>query len=153
MKQRLALLIITANAWGVNTIIPNYENEANVFLPGDVAGYLYDYADWDGQTGWSTQAWVPNGPNFSRMASRGDSALLQIFPTDNRWPMDRATIDQKMADCVWHARVEKGFTYVGVTYQTYQGATPGLFDCASWQHSTFPGNVISHGQWRGTWYQ
>jgi hypothetical protein len=146
VKERLSLLVLTAQVWGVDTIIPNYENEADTFSPAEVQNHLRNVLDWDGDTGWSTQAWLPNAPDFLPMAN--DSVLLQVFPTDNRWTVDE--IEQRQGDCVAHAR-DKGFTYVGVTYQTYGSATPGWYDVASHQHSTFPGNLIQHGQW-DEWY-
>jgi hypothetical protein len=146
IKQRLSLLMSTTIAWGGDTILPNYEDEANVFVPEMVADWLYGFADWDGKTGWSTQAWLPNTPNFA--ALKQDPVLLQIFPKDNNW--EPWQIPAKMGDCVSHAR-EKGFTYVGVTYQTYGEAVPSWYDCASYMHSTFPGNVITAAQWE-EWY-
>lgn len=148
VKQRLSLLISTAQAWGTDTILPNYENEAERFSPAAVADYLYGYADWDGLTGWSTQAWLPNRPDFTPLNK--DPVLLQIFPQDNRW--DPWEIPQKLGDCVAHARNDKGFTYVGVTYQTFGGANPSWYDCESFMHSTFSGNLIQPGQW-GSWYR
>jgi hypothetical protein len=144
VKDHLSLLVLTAQSWGVDTIIPNYEDEAGRFSPMDVQNHLRNVLDWDGYTGWSTQAWLPNDPDFRPM--KYDSVLLQIFPTDNRWAVEE--ISQKQADCVGHAR-DKGFTYVGVTYQTYNTAVPGWYDVKSFQHSTFPGNVIS--DWP-SWY-
>lgn len=150
VKQRLSLLTVTAQVWGENTIIPNYEDEAHNFSPSVVADYLYGVLNWTGETGWSTQAWVPNDPDFALLARRGDSVLLQIFPQDNRW--EPWQIPTKLGDCVAHARVDKEFRYVGVTYQTYAGATPSWYDCESFMHSTFPGNLIGHGEW-GNWYR
>lgn len=146
VKQRLSLLMTTAVSWGEDTILPNYENEAGTFSPEQVADYLYGYANWDGLTGWSTQAWLPNDPDFMPLVE--DPVLLQIFAADNRWEPWQIPI--KLGDCVAHAR-DKGFTYVGVTYQTYGGAQPSWYDCGAFMHSTFPGNVIPHGDWP-IWY-
>jgi len=148
VKQRLALLVLTAQSWGENTIIPNYENEAETFSPSLLTDHLYGVMDWDGDTGWSTQAWLPNDVDYTPFRVQ-DPALLQIFPKDLRW--EPWQIQSKMGDCVWHAR-EKGFRYVGVTYQTYGEAVPSWYDCESHMHSTFPGNLIAHGQW-GEWYR
>jgi hypothetical protein len=79
---------------------------------------------------------------------KNDAVLLQIFPKDNRWaPIE---VKQKMRDCVAHAR-EEGLWSVGVTYQTYADAQPEWYDVASFAHSTFPGNLIAHGDWP-KWY-
>ena len=77
-----------------------------------------------------------------------DPVLLQIFPKDNGWEVWE--IAEKLGDCVGHARNE-GFTYVGVTYQTYDQAQPGWYDVGAFQHSTFPGNLIQAHQWK-EWY-
>jgi hypothetical protein len=146
-KLKLSLLVTTAHSWGENIIIPNYEDECSSISPRSLADWLYGFLNWKGETGWSTLAWLNNDVDFRPIAR--DSALLQIFPTDARWPINE--IGKKMGDCVWHAR-DKGFTYVGVTYQTYAGAQPAWYDCASCMHSTYPGNLIGHGQW-GDWYQ
>jgi hypothetical protein len=146
IKDHLNLLVSTAQAWGSDTILPNYEDEAKTYPPAQVAEHLYGYVDWDGLTGWSLTGWLFNAVDWTPIAH--DPALLQIFPADLQWPVDE--IAQKQGDCVEHAR-DKGFTYVGVTYQTYAGAQPAWFDVASYQHSTFPGNVIASGQW-GEWY-
>ena len=153
MKQRLALLVTTAQVWGENIILPNYEDEAAHFSPSSVAEYLRGVLDWDGETGWSTLAWLLNNVDYRPFARTGDSVHLQIFPRDNRWAVHE--IPQKMRDCLWHARVDMGMKYVGVTYQTFgegvEQAQPSWYDCASYMHSTFPGNRIAHGQW-GSWY-
>jgi len=146
----LALLVATATTWGENIIMPNYENEAETFSPSSIADHLYGVMNWTGETGWSTQAWLPNSPDFSPLADRGDSVHLQIFPQDNRW--EPWQIPGKLGDCVAHARVDKGFRFVGVTYQTYAGAIPAWYDCGAFMHSSFPGNLIGHGEW-GTWYK
>lgn len=147
LKQRLSLLTLTAQAWGENVILPNYEVEASLYAPADVMNHLRNVLDWDGEVGWSTLAWLQNDVDWQPLDR--DAALLQIFPKDNGWMVEE--IPYRMADCVVHARQE-GLTYVGVTYQTYAGATPQWYDVASYQHSTFPGNVIAHGQW-SSWYQ
>lgn len=131
----------------MDTIIPNYEAEASTFAPADVAEHLYGFANWDGKTGWSTLAWLQNDVDWTPLTQ--DPVLLQIFPADNGWPVSE--IGPRMGDCVAHARAE-GFTFVGVTYQAYGNATPAWYDVESFQHSTFPGNVIAHGQW-GSWYR
>jgi hypothetical protein len=147
IKQRLSLLMVTAEAWGDKIILPNYEVEAEIYTPDAVADFLYNYADWDGETGWSTLAWLPNSVDFSPISDRKDPALLQIFPKDNNWLYNYDIVNQKMGDCVYHARVDKGFDYVGVTYQTYDHISPLVFNTHSYAHSVFPGNLIGHGQW------
>lgn len=146
VKQRLSLLKGTAQSWGEDTILPNYEDECETFPPDQVADYLYGSLGWGGNTGWSTLAWLANDPDFT--AINDDPVLLQIFQKDNRW--EPSQIPTKLGDCVAHAR-GKGFTYVGVTYQTYADALPSWYDCGAFMHSTFPGNVIAHGEW-DKWY-
>lgn len=147
IREQLQLLVTTARIWNTDWILPNYEDEASTFAPSIVKKELDD-TGWQGNTGWSVQGWVPNDVDYSPMGN--DPALLQIFPTDLRWPKDYATIKAKMGDCIYHAR-EGGFTYISVTYQTYDNATPSLYDVESYQHSTFPGNVILSGEWP-SWY-
>jgi hypothetical protein len=148
VKARLDMLVRTARVWNTDTILPNYEDEADV-IPPNVVKLALDETGWTGNTGWSTQAWLPNGPDFTAM--REDAVLLQIFPTDLNWPKDYGIIKKNMGDCVYHAR-DKGFTYVSVTYQTYDDATPGIFDVDSYMHSVYPGNEIQHGEWP-QWFQ
>lgn len=152
VKERLALLVTTAQAWGENLIIPNLEDEASSFSPRSCVDHLRGPLDWDGQTAWSTLAWLQNGVNWRPLAETDDAVLLQIFPRDNHWAVGE--IAQKMGDCVAHAR-EMGLTYVGVTYQTFgegvEKAQPSWFNVTDYMHSTFPGNRIGHGEW-GNWY-
>lgn len=152
IKQRLSLLMTTAESWGDKIILPNYEVEAETYSPASVADYLYGFADWDGETGWSTLAWLPNDVNFRPIADRKDPVLLQIFPKDNNWQYNYDIVHQKMGDCVYHARVDKSFDYVGVTYQTYDNISPLVFNTQDYAHSVFTGNLIGHGQWP-LWYQ
>lgn len=147
VKARLQTLVDTARIWNTDWILPNYEDEASTMPPALVRLALEE-TNWVGYVGWSTQGWLPNDVNYQPIA--GDPVLLQIFPTDLHWPKDYATIKQKMGDCVAHAR-QHGFAYVGVTYQTYDNATPALYDVESYQHSVFPGNLIQAGQW-ASWY-
>jgi hypothetical protein len=147
IKDRLSLLRDVALLWGSDTILPNYENESDMYQPHLLHAWLYDFLGWQGFTGWSTQAWLPNDTNYRLFCEHGDSVLLQIFPEDLRW--DPADIPEKLGDCVAHAR-EKGFTYVGVTYQSYR-TSPEWFDCGAFCHSTFTGNTILEGEW-GKWY-
>jgi len=136
--------------WDENLILPNYENEANTYGPDVVAEYLYGAANWDGETGWSTLAWLQNDSPWYAFPKQ-DAILLQIFPKDVGWAYDKDVIAEKMGHCLIHAR-ELERTYVGVTYQTYDGISPDVFDVASYMHSTFPGNVIGHGEW-SNWYK
>lgn len=135
-----------AQLWGESLILANYETEASVYAPADVQNHLRNVLDWDGDTGWSTLAWLQNDVDWSPLAA--DPVLLQIFPKDNGWTVDQ--IPQRLGDCVAHAR-DEGFTYVGVTYQTYAGAVPGWYDVGAFQHSTFPGNLIQAHEWP-QWY-
>ena len=88
------------------------------------------------------QGWLPNGVDFSPINQ--DPVLLQIFPSDMRFPPDQ--VQQKISDCVWNARVNHGFTYVGVTYQTYDYATYNWYPCDG-THSVYPGNEIPAADW------
>lgn len=112
---------------------------------------------WEGNVGWSMLGWLPNGVDFSPMTQRDQPVLLQIFPGDMRsnFPDDTrhdpAHVADVTADCVWHARMDKGFQYVGVTWQTYGDMTAADYDCSSFMHSTFPGNLISRAAW-ADWY-
>lgn len=134
-----------ADAWGSGWILPNYENEADSTLPPLEAAEALDASGWTGRVAWSTQGWLPNTPDYSPMNS--DPVLLQIFPEDMRWaPED---IAQKQADCVRHARADKGFDHVGVTYQAYR-ASPNWFDLSG-NHSIFPGDGKSASDW-SAWF-
>lgn len=141
IKQRLNLLMTTAVQWGDPIILPNYEVEASTYQPYKVADYLYNDLNWKGDTGWSTLAWLQNDLDWLPLAR--DPALLQIFQKDAGWPPDE--IQDKQDDCVYHAR-DLGFTYVGVTFQTYADAQSSWYDLSGC-HSVFPGNLIQHGEW------
>jgi hypothetical protein len=146
VQEKLHRLVEAARAWKTDTILPNYENEADRIAPVEIE-FMLKKTGWDGNTGFSMQGWLPNDPDYSPLAKY--PVLLQIFPSDTRWPKDYGTIKQKMADCVKHAR-DKGFTYVGVTYQTYDGGSPAWYDCRSYQHSIFTGNLVT--DW-DAWFQ
>lgn len=95
------------------TCIPNVEDEFKEILPpAELAPYI------DGRVeGLSTVAWLYNDPDFSSLT--GLPVLLQLFATDMR--IDPTSLEQTQRACVRHARA-KGFTYVGVTFQTYGAA-------------------------------
>lgn len=141
IKQRLLLLADTAEAWDEVLILPNYEDEASTYPPWMVADYLDHTLNWRGEAAWSTLGWLQNDLDWTPLAQ--DPVLLQIFQKDMGWPVDE--IAKKQADSVYHAR-EKGFTYVGVTFQTYAGAQPGWYNLEG-THSVYPGNLIQHGEW------
>ena len=140
-EQHIRYLINIARIWGCDTIMPNYENEAERYPPILAKETIKD-AGWTGNVGWSTQGWLPNDTDFGPI--NDDPVLLQIFPQDMRFPPDQ--VDQKIKDCVWHARVDHGFIYVGVTYQTYGNATHDWYPLEG-THSVYPGNEIKAADW------
>lgn len=157
VRHWLDQLIFAAILWGCDTIMPNYEKEAETISPAEVIEQL-DQTIWEGNVGWSMQGWVPNGVDYSPITIRNHPVLLQIFPADMYaiFPDDTRHDPEYVAkvtgDCVYHARMDKGFQYVGVTWQTYGDMRSGDFDCHSFQHSTFPGNLLARQDWAG-WYQ
>jgi hypothetical protein len=157
IQNWLNQLVFVATLWGCDTIMPNYEIEAETIPPNQVMQVL-DTTGWNGNVGWSMLGWLQNAVDYSPMTQRDQPVLLQIFPTDMHsiFPgdtrHDSEYVAKVTADCVWHARMDKGFQYVGVTWQTYGDMRSGDFDCHSFQHSTFPGNLIARHEWAG-WYQ
>jgi hypothetical protein len=142
IKDNLRTLVETARSWNVNFILPNYEKEAEWCEPNTVAALLKG-TGWKGNTGWSMQGWLPNDVDYSPI--NDDPVLLQIFPEDLKWDVD--DIPSKMSDCVYHARVDHGFMYCGVTYQSYRDAEASWYDCEI-DHSVFTGNTISPEDWK-----
>lgn len=143
--SKLELLVDTAYEWGSDWILPNYEKECETIPPADVADALKQ-TGWDRETAWSTESWLPNSVDFSPIYD--DPVLLQIFPEAMQGvdpPVSKETIGQYIR----HAR-DKGFTYVGVTLQTYQQAEPSWYPL-DWTHSVYPGNEIHHGEWE-SWF-
>lgn len=141
-KRQLDNLRRAAEAWGSDTIIPNYENEAEVIPPVEIARYLY--STWRGKVGWSMQGWLPNDVKYHPICA--DPVLLQIFPADMQIALFPSVIESVLRDCVAHAR-KHGFRYVGVTYQAYGNVTHALWDCTRY-HSIFPGNVVPASDWQ-----
>lgn len=93
----------------------------------------------------SSVAWLYNDVDFSPLAEY--PMLLQLFPTDmRRAPAD---LEQIQADCVAHAR-DKGFTYVGVTFQTYGAAEPEWYAYYEGTRSLYTGDDVGAGNW-GAW--
>ncbi|MEM3097518.1 MAG: hypothetical protein QXU32_02215 [Nitrososphaerales archaeon] len=143
LRQQLTNLVATAKSWGSRYILPNYEKEAETFSPEVVKKEL-DKLGWTGLVGWSTEGWLPNNVDYSPINK--DPVLLQIFPEDMRLPHDPSVINKTMLDCVKHARIDKGFTYVGVTYQTYRISSK-MFDLKG-THSLFTGDYVSaNNEW------
>lgn len=87
------------------------------------------------------QGWLPNSPVYDALNQY--PALLQIFPADLGWKIEDIAV--KTAGCVEHAR-DKGFTYAGVTYQTYAGAQPSWYDLRG-TYSLYTGDNVSAGEW------
>lgn len=148
-QKTMITIVNAARRWGSTWILPNLEQEAvDTCTPAQAKQILLN-TGWAGKTGWSTQGWLPGtsgggqgGCDFSPINS--DPVLLQIFPEDLNWAPHE--IPQKQADCIWHARVDKGFKYVSVTYQTYRSST-SWFDLTG-NHSVFTGDGLSaRGEW------
>lgn len=124
------------STWG----ILNLEDELKDGVsPAAVAGLLDDF---DVEVGISSVAWLYNDVDFSPLAEL--PMLLQVFAQDNRW--EPAELERKQRDCVTHAR-DKGFTYVGVTFQTYGEAEPDWYVYHDGTRSYFTGDDIGAGQW------
>lgn len=146
-RRYMNIMAEAATRWNSTWILPNLEAEATTTCPPWRAKEAVELSGWDGKVGWSMQGWLPGtsgggqeGADYTPINS--DPVLLQIFPEDLRWTPSE--IPGKQADCVWHARVDKGFTHIGVTYQTYR-AFPEWYDLTG-NHSVFTGDAIG-GQW------
>lgn len=139
-EQHIRHLVNIGRIWKSKWILPNYEKEAERFAPSLARSILND-TDWEGLTGWSTLGWLLNDVDYSPICN--DPALLQIFPEDMKFPPEM--VDEKVSDCVYNARVNHGFTYVGVTYQSYRSSHT-WFDCDI-THSVFTGNTIPASDW------
>jgi hypothetical protein len=144
VQGKLELLAQVGRAWNAPAILPNYEKEAETVSPAAVAKMLL-MVDWPRLVGFSTQGWLANDVDFGPLNAH--PVLLQCFPTDAGW--QPADVRQKTLQCVTHAR-DKGFVYVGCTFQTYADALPDWYDIASFQHSLYPGDGL-FGQW-GKWF-
>jgi hypothetical protein len=129
-------------------VILNIEDEfKDVLPPSLVASLLRDYTLQASalDVGISTVGWVYNSVDYEPL---GDyPVLLQLFAADMR--RDPAELEQIQADCVAHAR-DKGFTYVGVTFQTYGDAEPGWYAYHKGTRSYYTSDDIGGGQW-GPW--
>lgn len=94
-------------------VIVNVEDEFKDTLPPKaVATLLRDFDELE--IAISMPAWAYNDVDYAPLAEY--PMLLQLFPQDMR--IDPSELEQKQRDCVTHAR-DKGFTYVGITCQTY----------------------------------
>lgn len=124
--------------------ILNIEDEfKDSVSPAKVAEIVADFPDV--QVGISTVAWLYNDVDYSPLEKL--PVLLQVFPADNGWSPDQ--IEQRQSDCVQHAR-DQGFTYVGVTLQTYAGAEPGWYGYLKGARSLYTGDDVGAGNW-GAW--
>jgi len=141
------IMVEAARRWGSDWIIPNFENEAETTCPPWRAKEAIELSGWKGKVGWSTQGWLPGSSGGGQEGAdyrpiNQDPVLLQIFPEDLK--LAPSEIESKQAGCILHARIDKGFTYVGVTYQTYR-ALPDWYNLSG-THSVFTGDAIV-GQW------
>jgi len=126
--------------------ILNIEDEFQTAVdPNDLAALLDDSEVRLDEIGLSSVAWLYNDVDFSPLSAY--PMLLQLFPTDMR--RDPADLEQIQADCVVHAR-DKGFTYVGVTFQTYAGARPEWYAYYEGARSLYTGDDVGAGNW-GAW--
>lgn len=107
--------------------------------PTAVATILRDFPDL--QPAISTVGWVYNNVDYSPLAAV--PALLQLFMQDMR--RDPADLEQIQKDCCLHAR-ERGFVYLGVTYQTYGAAKPEWYEFWKGPRSYYSGDDIG-GSW------
>ena len=124
--------------------ILNIEDEFKTVLePWRIAPAIADVPEL--QVGISSVAWLYNDVDFRPLGKL--PMLLQLFPADNRWMPDE--LPEKQADCVRHAR-EHGFTYVGVTLQTYGTAQPGWYGYWKGVRSLYTGDDVGSGNW-GEW--
>jgi hypothetical protein len=129
--------------------ILNIEDEfKDVCAPAKVAELVFEYSIHDAafDVGISTVGWLYNDCTFLPLSNL--PVLLQVFAADNKWAP--AELQKRQAECVTHAR-DKGFTYVGVTYQTYAGAKPEWYAFAGGAtRSWFTADDIGGGRW-GAW--
>jgi hypothetical protein len=134
-------LLALAESLGSRRCILNIEDEFKADLPPSLVASRvaqYEIAD----VAISTVAWLYNDVDYRPLTHL--PVLLQIFPQDNRW--DPSELEQRQADCVRHAR-EKGFRYVGVTFQAYGGAQPEWYAYHRGPRSLYAGDDVGAGRW------
>ncbi len=135
-RSDISDVLSTAKQNAVGLAILNIENEFETVLPPDEVMREIRASGFEGEVAISTVSWLYNATDFRPLGHL--SFLLQIFPEDNRW--DPATLPQKQADCVFHAR-DMGVTYVGVTLQTYR-ADPAWFVYQRGTRSLYTGDDV-----------
>lgn len=146
--EKLKYLVDTATSWGSTRLIPNLEKwfDGTVWREPDlppplVADYLDSY--WDGEVGISTEAHLYNAVDWSPFTSRGYVAMLQMFWEDaKRNPGDMAAW---IAAEVLHARINAGFTYVAVSYQTVR-SDPWWYDRTG-TYNLYTADNVGAGNW------
>jgi len=95
----------------------------------------------------STVGWLYNDVDYKPIAHR--PLLLQIFATDMR--RDPSELQSVTNDCLLHARA-KGFSDIGVTFQTYGDAKPEWY--AFWgsrARSLFSGDAVGAASAWASW--
>ena len=94
----------------------------------------------------NTIGWLYNAVDFTPLNHR--PVVLQCYPSDNKWA--QSEVEQKTADCIWHASHDKGFTDIGVCFEATDHQTdPSWY--AFWNgkpRSYFTGDWIGA---RGAW--
>lgn len=133
-------LLDTADLVSFHAIL-NLEDELKDELtPARVSELIRDF---DVEVGISTVGWLYNSVDYLPLA--GYPVLLQLFPTDMR--RDPADLEQIQAECVFHAHA-KGFTYTGITAQTYGDAVPEWYAYMNGgTRSFYTGDDIGAGNW------
>lgn len=123
--------------------LPNIENEFESTLPPSAVREVIEEFP-EIHVGISTVAWIYNDIDLAPLKHL--PFLLQMFPTDARWAIPE--IPQKITDCIRHARVDKGLTYVGATIQTYADAEPEWFSSTEGDvRSYYTGDDMGVGGW------
>ena len=122
-------------------VIANLEDELKDVLPPNKVAATFSMFD-QMNIALSCPGWLYNDINYGALGRL--PVLLQIFPQDAHWSFDQ--LEGKQDDCVEHARA-KGFTWVGVTYQTYGGALPAWYSFNQGTRSYFTGDDIGAGNW------
>lgn len=144
-------LLETADMFASKCLL-NIEDEfKDVLPPSRVAALLPDYTLQSKalDVGISTVGWL-YGTDGGGQADVDYSSLtnypflLQVFWEDMKF--DPALMEQKQADCVRHARLDKEITYVGVTFMTVR-SNPSYYAYWGGPRSWYTGDNIPAGTW------
>lgn len=120
----------------------NIENELETVLPPKIVAQDIAASGFTGEVAISSVGWLYNDVDFRPLSKH--AMLLQLFPADTGW--DPADLQTKQRDCVWHAR-RKGFTYVGVTFQTYGAARPEWYAYHDGTRSLYTADDVQRLGW------